>query len=163
MPQWYLIDRHFQVHPAKLEILSMDEANTLHALGWERNFSWLEIMRDSSKGAAKKLITYSDPRIQGAISYRHDDNFVFVDLLESAPSNRFKNLNRIYTNVSDVLIGYACLQSLSSPAAEGYVAFDSKTSLIAYYEKRFGAQRIGAQRMMIYPRDSMRIVGLYYR
>ena len=163
MPQWYLIDRNLQVHPAQLEKMNVEEAKALHALGWEQKFSWPQLIHDSSKGPVQKLITVSDPRIQGAISYRHDEGFVFVDLLESAPINRFTTLNRFYTNVTDILLGAACLESLSSPLTEGYVAFDTKTSLIGYYEKRFGAQRIGSQRMIIDPRDSMRIVGLYYR
>lgn len=163
MPQWQLFDYKRQAYPAILEKLSLSEANSLNSIGWEKEFNWPSVILDPAKGLAQKLVTISDLHIQGALSYRHDENFIFVDLFESAPTNRFTNSSRIYTNVTDILLGCACLESLNSPTAESYIAFDSKTFLMDYYEKRFGAKRIRSQQMLLYPPDSMRLVSLYYK
>lgn len=70
---------------------------------------------------------------------RADVGFVEIDLLESAPSNRYINPNREFINVSDVLMGSACLLSLQL-GFEGFVTFTPKTRLRACYAERFGAR-----------------------
>ncbi|MDO3413177.1 hypothetical protein QWJ34_25725 [Saccharibacillus sp. CPCC 101409] len=163
MSQWYLLDQQRNGHPAQIETLLLPEAKLLHQIGWERNFNWADVITDIRKGPPQKLIAINDNRIHGAISYRIDEGFVFIDLLESSPLNRrFITPNREFTNVADILIGQACLISANSGFG-GYVAFDAKTDLVSYYRKRFGAKSIGSQRMFINEDSALDLIALYYK
>lgn len=163
MPQWYLLDSRRNFHPAQIETLLLPEAKLLHQLGWEKNFDWASVITDVRKGPPQKLVVLNDNRIHGAISYRIDEGFVFIDLIESAPPNR-RHLasSREFINVPDVLIGQAALISVLS-GFDGIVVFEAKTNLVPYYQKRFDAQRIGRQRMFIDEDSALNLIELYYK
>lgn len=44
---------------------------------------------------------------------------------------------------------------------EGVLAFDAKTVLVSYYQKRFGARSIGAQRMYTNEDSALDLIELY--
>ncbi|TKJ88372.1 hypothetical protein PO903_08320 [Paenibacillus sp. PK4536] len=162
MPDWHLKDRLNHVYLA--EIVSMVDSDTdnLHKLGWQVEFDWSIYCQSNNDYNAYKLLSIHSSYIQGAIAYRDNDDHVYVDLLESAPQNRYRFKDRIFVNVTDVLLGQACLYS-QSIGYDGFVSFVPKNELIRYYQQRFNAKFIGnSQGMYLDDIDARRIIELYY-
>jgi len=163
MPRWYLKDQQGRLFPAEVSLMNLKESKLLHSLGWETGFNWTTYISDKSKGTPFKIIAVGNNNIQGTISFRSVDGFVFVDLLENSPLNRASARQRIYVNVVDVLLGVACLESFIK-GFEGIVSFESKTNLISYYQERFNSKQIrNSQKMFIDTRDAAALIALYYR
>ncbi len=70
--------------------------------------------------------------IQGLISYKINENYIFVNLVETAEFNRGKK--KMYVGVGGNLFAYACKISFDM-GFEGYVSFKAKTALIEYYKE----------------------------
>ncbi|MET3846512.1 hypothetical protein ABIE48_000445 [Paenibacillus sp. OAE614] len=162
MPQWQLLHRSNELFPAEIIRMEMADARALKRLGWEQNFDWGVYFRPNEKSDAYKLLAVGNNFIEGAIAYHIDEDSVFVDLLESAPSNRFYNRDREFKNVTDVLLGEACVQSFMA-GKDGYVSFKPKTELYSYYERRFNAKYGGMGLMFLDNIAALRLIKLYYR
>jgi len=89
-----------------------------------------------------------------------ESDYVFMNLIESAPFNRGKN--KLYEGVAGNLVAYACKVSFQK-GNEGFVAFDAKTKLIAHYEKTLGAYLFGKQRMIIVRETAQILVDKYFK
>jgi hypothetical protein len=76
------------------------------------------------------------------------EGYVYVHLAESAPINF--GPDKKHEGVGGNLFAYACKRSWDT-GNEGFVSFQAKTKLIAYYEKVLGAVRNGGHNMIIYP------------
>jgi hypothetical protein len=98
--------------------------------------------------------------IQGLLSITIEDDYVFMDLLESAPFNIGEN--KLYEGVAGNLVAYACKVSFQK-GFEGFVAFTAKTNLIKHYEKTLGAFHFKNQRMIIDSNAAKRLVEKYFK
>jgi hypothetical protein len=161
MPQWQLKHRDGELYPSEVISMEMSDARSLGQLGWERNLDWKKYFQPDEQSTAYKLLVIENSFIQGAIAYRDREDYVYVDLLESSPTNRHNNKDREFKNVSDILLGAACLHSLDI-GKDGYVMFTPKTYLFEYYAYRFNAKRIGT-RMYLDTLDAKHLIGLYYK
>lgn len=162
MPQWHLKDQNNHFHQANISLMKPKDTKNLHKLGWEAEFDWSIYCQRNSEYDAYKLLSVQSSYIQGAIAYRDNHDHVYIDLLENAPQNRSNQNHRTFTNVTDILLGQACLYS-QSIEYDGFVSFVSKNELIEYYQKRFNAKCIGHSRSMYLDDiDAKRIIELYY-
>lgn len=109
MPHWYLKDYKEDYHKARFEIFDRQSVARTQKAGWVAGFDWTKYLNPQEPSNAYRLMAVGKTRIEGAIAYRDDQGFVFVDLLESAPHNR--GFPRSFLNVADVLLGAACQHS----------------------------------------------------
>jgi len=140
-----------------LPVMQADLKNVGKRNGWL--FDWkLEFSQPEHK--VYKLVAENEPDIiQGLISLEKDKGFVFMHLIENAPSNKGKG--KQYLGVACNLVAYACKLSMEY-GFDGVVSFDSKTALIAHYEKTLGAVRLGGNRLAIFEKDAKILIDKYF-
>jgi len=127
-----------------LPVTAADLRGVTKKNGWRFNWKF-ELAQPERQ--VYKLVTEKEPSvIHGLISFEKRRDHIFMHLIESAPFNIGRG--KKYFGVPGNLIAYACKMS-KDYGFDGVVAFDSKTALIEYYEKSFGAERIGGRRMAI--------------
>jgi hypothetical protein len=68
----------------------------------------------------------------------------------------------MYLGVAGNLVAFACKLSLEL-GFEGYIAFNAKTSLIKHYELTLGAVNSSGQKMMINPKESLKLINQYFQ
>ena len=102
-----------------------DLKTVLKKNGWR--FNW-KIEINNKERQVYKLVTESDGILQGLISLQAIENFIEMHLIETAPHNFGKGEK--FMGVAGNLVAFACKLSFES-GFNGYVAFTSKTELIA--------------------------------
>ncbi len=123
-------------------------------------FDWhLELKAAPHKEVFKLSTINNSGIIQGLICFEDKKDHIFLHLLESAKFNKGKH--KMYLGVAGNLVAYACKISFDK-GYEGFVAFDSKTALIKYYEQSLGATHFRGQRMFIETRAAAQLVAKYY-
>jgi hypothetical protein len=83
-----------------------------------------------------------------------------MHLIESAKFN--KGPQKRYLGVAGNLIAYACKEAFEK-GFSGIVVFESKTSLITYYQKAIGAKILSGHRMFIDSKESYLLVKQYFK
>lgn len=96
MPHWQLKHRNGELYPSLITYMLLNDAQSLPHLGWERSFDWTIYLDKKVLSDAYKLIIVGNSYIQGAIAYHVRKDHLYVDLLESAPENRWRTLNGIF-------------------------------------------------------------------
>jgi hypothetical protein len=123
-------------------------------------FNWKNLPRDYPNCSIYKLtLADFEDEIQGLIAFENRTNFLFIILIENAPSNR--KPNKKYLGVLGNLVAFICKLSFEN-GFEGIVAFDAKTKLIDHYKTALNAVHIGRGRMMINSRESKELVDKYF-
>ena len=135
-----------------------DLKNILKKNGW--NFNWKEEYNDLTKEVYKLTIVNNPSIIQGLLSVTIESDYVYMNLLESAPFNIGKN--KLYEGVAGNLVAYACKLSFQK-GFDGFVAFTAKTRLIEHYEKTLGAYHFKNQRMILETNASRILVEKYFK
>lgn len=123
-------------------------------------FDWRKELRDKGKLVYKMTTLENKNVIQGLISYEIEDNFIFVNLVESAKFNRGES--KLYEGVGGNLFAFACKVSKDS-GFNGFVSFISKTSLMEYYNRTLGASRAIGQRMVIVEEAAEILINKYFK
>lgn len=123
-------------------------------------FDWHNELKDKNKVICKMTTVENKNIIQGLISYQIDNNFIFINLVESAKFNRGKG--KLYEGVGGNLFAYACKVS-KDLGFGGFVSFISKTALIEYYHRILGASRTIGQRMVIIDDDAEILINKYFK
>jgi len=113
-----------------------------------------------TKEVYKLTIVNNSNVIQGLISITIETDYIFMNLLESAPFNIGKK--KLYEGVAGNLVAYACKLSFQK-GFEGFVAFTAKSKLIKHYEKTLGAYHLINQRMIINTGSSMKLINTYFK
>ena len=126
----------------------------------EWNFNWKAEFDDIKKEVYKLTIVNNPKIIQGLLSISIEQDYVFINLLESAPFNIGKH--KIYEGVAGNLVAYACKISFQKDY-DGYVAFTAKTKLIEHYEQSLGAYHFKNQRMIIETKAAKVLVEKYFK
>lgn len=109
-------------------------------------FDWKMELADPSRQVFK-LVTDVDPsRIQGLMSITDKGDHIFLNLIENAKNNRGNT--REFLGVASNLFAFACRISFERNY-EGFVAFTSKTKLIAHYQNLLGAKLLKGNDMYI--------------
>jgi hypothetical protein len=135
-----------------------DLKNILKKNGW--NFNWKKEYNDLTKEVYKLTIVNNPSIIQGLLSVTIESDYVYMNLLESAPFNIGKN--KLYEGVAGNLVAYACKLSFQK-GFDGFVAFTAKTRLIEHYEKTLGAYHFKNQRMILETNASRILVEKYFK
>ncbi|MFH1005433.1 MAG: hypothetical protein V1781_08095 [Bacteroidota bacterium] len=108
-----------------------------------------------------KLTILNNPNIiQGLISLKIEDNYIYMPLIESAPFNRGKD--KIYLGTPGNLVAYACRLSFQK-GFNGFVSFHAKTKLIEHYTKTLGANHFGGLLMIINTESAKKLVDKYFK
>jgi hypothetical protein len=142
----------------KSEIVKADsKLLPLKKIGW--NFNWKQISRE---GVIYVLRTIDSPdQIEGALCLKVEYDMLIMDALELAPHNIGKK-NKRYDYVAGCLIAFACRESFKiSGAYKGFLTFVSKTKLIGWYSKKYGAEIALGQRMFIDWENGERLIEKY--
>lgn len=125
--------------------------------GWK--FNWRKEFNYTDREVHKLTIVESNQVIQGLASISDFGDHFYLHLVESAPFNfgRFK----LYEGVPGNLFAYACKRSWDA-GYQGFVAFQSKTSLINHYEAALGAVHVGNHKLVIFPHEALRLIKRYF-
>lgn len=108
-----------------------------------------------------KLTMINNPSIiHGLVSLEDKSDHIFIHLVESANFN--KGTNKMYLGIAGNLFAFACKLSFNR-GYEGFIAFDSKSTLINHYKKNLGATHIKAQRMFIDSVNALNLVKKYFK
>lgn len=110
--------------------------------GW--SFDWLQEF--DQYDVYKLQVPRVGDSIQGLISILVEVDHVRVTLLESHPSNVGRS--KEYDGVPGCLLGYVAMIS-NSQGFEGAFCLDVKSTLFDYYEREYGAIRLGASQRMV--------------
>ncbi len=97
--------------------------------------------------------------MQGLISLEARPDNVFMHLVESANFN--KGSGKVYLGVLGNLVAFACRWSFEL-GYEGFVSFDSKTTLKTHCKKILGAQELGGLGMYLGTSAATILVKKYY-
>jgi hypothetical protein len=140
-----------------LELTQKDLKNVSKRKGWQ--FNWRTEMNLLDRKVFKLTIAENPMIIQGLISISDKKDHFYLHLIENAPFNLGKN--KLYVGVAGNLFAYVCKLSWEA-GYEGFVAFESKTQLIAHYEKAIGAVRLAKLRMVILPPTALKLIKQYF-
>lgn len=115
--------------------------------GW--SFNWRQLSKDKI-GQTFILRTLNSPdKIEGALQLKFEFDMLVMDVLELAPHN-IGQKNKRYDYVAGCLIAFACRESFKIEGNyKGFLTFVSKTNLIEWYAKKYGAELALGQRMFI--------------
>lgn len=105
----------------------------------------------------KLTINRNPSIIQGLVSFSDEQDHLFMSLIENAPFNQGKN--KIYVGVAGNLVAFLCKESWDRNY-EGFVSFISKSKLIEHYENTLGAIHVGNQKMIIFPKEALKLMAM---
>ncbi len=143
------------------QVLPIQESDfKLFKKDWK--FDWLLEYRNRETKVFKLVIEENYDIIQGLISIIYRDNFVMVELVESAQFNIGEN-KKMYEGVAGNLFAFACKESIENGGG-GFVSFTAKTKLVSHYKEMFGAKQIGnSLKMFIDTEEAQFLVKRYYK
>lgn len=123
-------------------------------------FDWKREITDRNNIVFKMYIIENKNIIQGLISMRKKESYIFINLVENANFNRGKN--KLYLGVGGNLFAFACLTSMNL-GFQGFVAFDAKTALVKHYQTTIGAEKATGQRMYISDNNAQKLINQYFK
>ena len=126
--------------------------------GWM--FNWKKELHRPESGVYKLTIRGEPDVIQGLISISTKEGHIFMDLIESAASNRGKN--KVYLGVPGNLVAFVCNLSFQR-GFDGFVGFHAKTKLIDHYKDQLGARQHGGQLMVIDNKAARKLIDKYFK
>jgi len=126
--------------------------------GWI-GFDWKTYL-ESSRHEIYKLHLQGDALIQGLICLELQEGWVEVHLIENAPWN-IGTTTQEFRGVGAHLFAIACRRSYESGCG-GFVAFQAKSGLVAYYMRSLGAEQMGKNRLYINSDRSRHLVDTYF-
>jgi hypothetical protein len=142
-----------------VNLVSKDEIKQIKkSNGWQ--FDWNFEMKQTDRIVYKLTIKNNLSIIQGLISISDFKDHIFLHLIESVPFNQGKR--KLYKGVPGNLVAFICKESLEK-GYEGFVSFISKTKLIEHYEQTLGAVHVGGHKMVIFPKEALKLIGMYYK
>ncbi len=136
------------------------ELKSLKAKGWLFDWTHSSLKEDE----IYKLVVKGESNPQGLIALKYEDRSkaVYVQIAESAPSNR--GASKEYLGVGGHLFAIAAQQSMEKGYG-GFVFFDAKnTDLVKHYSKALGAQLLGVPhpyRMILDENAARKLLKLY--
>lgn len=124
---------------------------------------WLFDWKSESKNRGKliyKLVIADNPKnIQGLISLQDKGDHIYMHLIESSKFNR--GTEKVYLGVPGNLVAFACKLSFDK-GYQGIISFESKTKLIAHYERTLGANVLFRNIMAIDSKAAIKLIKQYF-
>ena len=155
----YILDK-INRELVKSEIIPIEnKIIPLKKYGW--NFNWRQLSKDEN-GQTFVLRTLNSPdQIEGALQLKFEYNMLIMDALELAP-HYIGQRNKRYDYVAGCLIAFACRESFKiEDNYKGFLTFVSKTNLIEWYVRKYGAELALGQRMFINWENGERLIEKY--
>lgn len=156
-----------QLHEVKSNIVKFAEIKKAGLMdmplkkdGWQ--FSWKSLFNTVGADFYKLVLEDSQDTNQGIAMFSlMNEEMVFMNNIEVAPHNYGKNGQ--YDKVAGCLIAYGCLLSFENGKGNylGYLTFESKTELIPYYQKAYGATLAMGHKMFIDPVMGLKLMEKY--
>jgi len=118
-------------------------------------FNWDKLYQPN----AKLYKVNFEQEIQGIIKLEEENEAYYVlKNIEIAPWNFGSNGK--FKNIAEILMSFACLKSfeLNTGNYKGFLVFTSKGTLIEYYQKKYNAELIFRDRMIINPNIGRRLI-----
>lgn len=144
----------------KAEIV-VPEANEipLKKDGW--NFNWRELSKEKNSRMFVLKTIGLNPGVEGALQLQTENELLIMNVLEIAPHNIGRK-NKKYDYVAGCLIAFACKESFKVKSEyKGFLTFMSKTSLMKWYSKKYGADVALGQRMYIDSENGLKLINEY--
>jgi len=141
---------------AVIRYADAEDLNSLH--DWK--FDWSALYTDDS---IFFKLSYNS-QIQGIIKLEEEnDQYYVLKNIEVAPSN-YGSKGK-YKGIAEALISFACLKSfeLNEGGYRGFLVFTTKGVLIDYYQKKYGAELIYRDRMLINPEKGKELILNYLK
>jgi len=147
-----------EVFDTEIVKLTSKDINQINEKDWQ--FDWINEIKDKSKEVFK-LTTINNPTIiQGVISIEDKQDHIFMHLIESSKFNKRKG--KVYLGVPGNLVAFGCKVSVDK-GYQGFLAFDSKTSLIQHYKETLHATHFRGLRMFIETNAAIRLISKYFK
>lgn len=143
----------------KTEVLELTPADIRKLKRTDWLFDWKVEAKSTEKIVYKLVIVDNVTIIQGLISLQDRGDHIFMSLIESSKFNR--GVKKLYVGVPGNLVAFACKLSFDK-GYDGYVSFESKTKLIAHYQKTLGAHVLFGNIMAIDTRAATKLVDQYF-
>lgn len=128
--------------------------------GWQ--FTWRRLANIEGSIFFKCVLLDEPLSVQGLVMLTlMNGEMLFMNNIEVAPNNLGSNGQ--YDRVAGALIAFACMQSfnLGKGKYAGFLAFESKTALIALYQEKYGATLAMGQKMFIDPENGQKLMKEY--
>ena len=127
--------------------------------GW--NFNWRELSKENNSRTFILRTIGLNPTVEGALQLKSENEMLIMNTLEIAQHNIGRK-NKKYDYVAGSLIAFACKESFKLKSAyKGFLTFMSKTSLMQWYSKKYGASVGLGQRMYIDSENGLRLINEY--
>lgn len=155
----YILDK-MQEKLVESEIVLMDQDNIpFKKDGW--NFNWRQIFNNKNEKTYVLKTLNSTGQIEGALQLIVEYDMLIMDVLELAPHN-IGHEHKRYDLVAGCLIAFACRESFKLEGDyKGFLSFVSKTQLIEWYARKYGAELGLGQRMFISWENGERLIDTY--
>ncbi|HYV93746.1 MAG TPA: hypothetical protein VE978_18365 [Chitinophagales bacterium] len=122
---------------------TIEKASREDVLRSKKNFTF-DWIKELSRASVFKIISEENPEIvQAFFSFKIDDDFIYMSLLERA---NYKSL-KVYDGITELAFGFVCKMSFEK-GFDGYVSFQPKTVLAGYYQQLLNARSIGGSQQM---------------
>lgn len=142
----------------EVQLITQKDLKTVNTkTGWQ--FNWNRESKLPNRKVFKLTIKDNPNVLQGLVSISDQNDHIYLHLIESAPFNLGKK--KIYEGVPGNLFAFACKTSWDK-GYEGFVSFTSKTKLVEHYQTSLGATHIGGNKMVIFPREALKLILKYF-
>tara|TARA_R110001583_G_scaffold181997_2_gene339543 strand:- start:3 stop:479 length:477 start_codon:yes stop_codon:yes gene_type:complete len=143
----------------EVEIVLASGKMPLKKDGWK--FDWNKLIKEKNT-KTYVLRLKSDPQsVEGLLQLRIENDMLIMDVIEIAPHN-FSSSNKKFDYVAGCLIAFACRESFKIEGNyKGFLTFTSKTNLIEWYKKKYGATQALGQRMYIDDSIGLKLIEKY--
>jgi hypothetical protein len=146
----------FETDVLKVNALDLKAVTKVNA--WK--FDWKSEFKQPNRDVYKLTIQNQPDIIQGLASISDYNDHYFLHLVESAPLNLGKS--KIYEGVPGNLFAFTC-KCAWDKGYDGIVGFQSKTRLIEHYENILGATHVGGHKMIIFPKEALKLIKQYFK
>lgn len=127
--------------------------------GW--NFNWRQLSKDKNSRMFVLKTRGIVPGVEGALQLKTENGMLIMNNLEIAPHN-IGQKNKKYDYAAGCLIAFACKESFKIKGDyKGFLTFMSKTSLMRWYSKKYGAKVGLGQRMYIDSANGLKLIHEY--
>ncbi len=127
--------------------------------GW--NFNWRKLSKEKNSKIFILRTIELNPGVEGVLQLKVENDMLIMNVLEIAPHN-ISRKNKRYDYVAGCLIAFACKESFKMDSNyKGFLTFMSKTSLMNWYKKKYGAKVGLGQRMFIDYENGLKLIEQY--
>lgn len=124
-------------------------------------FDWNKLIKEKNTKTFILRLKNNPKNIEGILQLRIENNMLIMNAIEIAPHN-ISSLNKKYDDVAGCLIAFACRESFKIEGNyKGFLTFTSKTNLIQWYKKKYGAIQALGQRMYIDDKVGIELIKKY--